>query len=168
MNDFVIVSIFLVQLPHEEAKMKVACQSMLALYPNQSYPLEVLCCHYLKTGKALLSCSQLFRGFFRNVKDQHPSSFRNCDFFSHGLFIIFFWSEKWGYLASDQGRNGCCCQLYLRNKTVFLLKCKKWVDGVNICLILWKCPLSWPVRAIFVAQNARWELIHLIFLNLIF
>ncbi|XP_061584934.1 tetratricopeptide repeat protein 37 [Cololabis saira] len=38
------------KLPHEEAKMKVACQSMLGLYPSQSYPLEVLCCHYLKTG----------------------------------------------------------------------------------------------------------------------
>ncbi|KAM4576471.1 tetratricopeptide repeat protein 37 [Odontesthes bonariensis] len=38
------------KLPHEEAKMKEACQSMLSLYPSQSYPLEVLCCHYLKTG----------------------------------------------------------------------------------------------------------------------
>ncbi|XP_069034465.1 tetratricopeptide repeat protein 37 [Embiotoca jacksoni] len=38
------------KLPQEEAKMKVACQSMLSFYPNQSYPLEVLCSHYLKTG----------------------------------------------------------------------------------------------------------------------
>lgn len=30
---------------------------MLSLYPNQSYPLEVLCSHYLRTGKILLSCS---------------------------------------------------------------------------------------------------------------
>uniref|UniRef100_A0AAQ5YSF1 Tetratricopeptide repeat domain 37 n=1 Tax=Amphiprion ocellaris TaxID=80972 RepID=A0AAQ5YSF1_AMPOC len=46
------------KMPLEENKMKVACQSMLSLYPNQSYPLEVLCSHYLKTGKTLLSCSQ--------------------------------------------------------------------------------------------------------------
>ncbi|XP_070689878.1 tetratricopeptide repeat protein 37 [Pempheris klunzingeri] len=37
-------------LPQEEAKMKEACESMLSLYPKQSYPLEVLCSHYLKTG----------------------------------------------------------------------------------------------------------------------
>uniref|UniRef100_A0AAX7T5H4 Tetratricopeptide repeat domain 37 n=1 Tax=Astatotilapia calliptera TaxID=8154 RepID=A0AAX7T5H4_ASTCA len=38
-------------LPQEEARMTAACQSMISLYPNQSYPLEVLCHHYLKTGK---------------------------------------------------------------------------------------------------------------------
>lgn len=38
------------KLPQEEAKMKEACESMLSHYPNQSYPLEVLCSHYLKTG----------------------------------------------------------------------------------------------------------------------
>uniref|UniRef100_A0A665T6Y8 Tetratricopeptide repeat domain 37 n=1 Tax=Echeneis naucrates TaxID=173247 RepID=A0A665T6Y8_ECHNA len=38
------------KLPQEEAKMKEACESMLSNYPNQSYPLEVLCSHYLKTG----------------------------------------------------------------------------------------------------------------------
>ncbi|XP_062272697.1 superkiller complex protein 3 isoform X2 [Scomber scombrus] len=30
--------------------MKEACESMLSLYPSQSYPLEILCSHYLKTG----------------------------------------------------------------------------------------------------------------------
>ncbi|XP_040010998.1 tetratricopeptide repeat protein 37 [Xiphias gladius] len=38
------------KLPQEEAKIKKACESMLSHYPNQSYPLEVLCSHYLKTG----------------------------------------------------------------------------------------------------------------------
>uniref|UniRef100_A0A8C9Y4R4 SKI3 subunit of superkiller complex n=1 Tax=Sander lucioperca TaxID=283035 RepID=A0A8C9Y4R4_SANLU len=38
------------KLPQEEAKLKQACESMLTLYPNQSYPLEVLCSYYLKTG----------------------------------------------------------------------------------------------------------------------
>ncbi|XP_022607239.1 tetratricopeptide repeat protein 37 [Seriola dumerili] len=38
------------KLPQEEAKMKAACESMLSHYPKQSYPLEVLCSHYLKTG----------------------------------------------------------------------------------------------------------------------
>ncbi|XP_060927149.1 superkiller complex protein 3 [Limanda limanda] len=38
------------KLPQEENKMTKACESMLTHYPNQSYPLEVLCSHYLKTG----------------------------------------------------------------------------------------------------------------------
>ncbi|KAM7416515.1 hypothetical protein PAMA_018530 [Pampus argenteus] len=38
------------KLPQEEAKMKEACESMLSLYPTQSYPLEILCSHYLKAG----------------------------------------------------------------------------------------------------------------------
>ncbi|XP_035022262.1 tetratricopeptide repeat protein 37 isoform X2 [Hippoglossus stenolepis] len=38
------------KLPQEENKMKKACESMLTHYPKQSYPLEVLCSHYLKTG----------------------------------------------------------------------------------------------------------------------
>ncbi|KAK2837420.1 hypothetical protein Q5P01_014632 [Channa striata] len=37
------------KLPQEEAKLKEACKSMMSLYPNQSYPLEVLCSYYLKT-----------------------------------------------------------------------------------------------------------------------
>ncbi|CAL8250745.1 unnamed protein product [Boreogadus saida] len=37
------------KLPQAEAKMKEACKSMLSLYPSQSYPLEVLCLHHLKT-----------------------------------------------------------------------------------------------------------------------
>lgn len=39
---------FLSKMPQEEAKMEVACQTMLSLYPDQSYPLEILCSHYLK------------------------------------------------------------------------------------------------------------------------
>ncbi|XP_014844173.1 PREDICTED: tetratricopeptide repeat protein 37 [Poecilia mexicana] len=38
------------KLPHEESKMKEACQSMSSAYPNQTYPLDVLCSHYLKTN----------------------------------------------------------------------------------------------------------------------
>lgn len=34
--------------------MKEACESMLSLYPNQSYPLEVICSHYLKTGETVV------------------------------------------------------------------------------------------------------------------
>ncbi|XP_060893952.1 superkiller complex protein 3 [Labrus mixtus] len=46
-------------LPQEEVKIKEACESMLTLYPDQSYPLEVLCSHYLRKGvlnEDALSC----------------------------------------------------------------------------------------------------------------
>ncbi|XP_035514221.1 tetratricopeptide repeat protein 37 [Morone saxatilis] len=58
------------KLPQEEAKMKKACESMLSLYPKQSYPLEVLCSHYLKTGvqnECAVSC-------FSRLLDLDPNS----------------------------------------------------------------------------------------------
>ncbi|KAF3850705.1 hypothetical protein F7725_012477 [Dissostichus mawsoni] len=58
------------KLPQEETKMKEACESMLSLYPNQSYPLEVLCSHYLRTGvqdEGAVSC-------FSRLLDLAPNS----------------------------------------------------------------------------------------------
>ncbi|MBN3275788.1 TTC37 protein, partial [Polyodon spathula] len=39
------------KLPHEEMKMKDACESMLSLYPASTFPLEVLCMHFIQTGR---------------------------------------------------------------------------------------------------------------------
>lgn len=39
------------QLPHEVAKLKELCDATLSCYPTQSYPLEALSEHYIKTGK---------------------------------------------------------------------------------------------------------------------
>ncbi|XP_008417156.1 tetratricopeptide repeat protein 37 [Poecilia reticulata] len=58
------------KLPHEESKMKEACQSMSSAYPNQTYPLEVLCSHYLKTNNMdedAVSC-------FSRLLEMAPSS----------------------------------------------------------------------------------------------
>uniref|UniRef100_A0A665SX81 Tetratricopeptide repeat domain 37 n=1 Tax=Echeneis naucrates TaxID=173247 RepID=A0A665SX81_ECHNA len=58
------------KLPQEEAKMKEACESMLSNYPNQSYPLEVLCSHYLKTGHLGLGTKALQEGRYKDaIKD---------------------------------------------------------------------------------------------------
>ncbi|KAJ8380559.1 hypothetical protein SKAU_G00013370 [Synaphobranchus kaupii] len=38
------------KLPHEEVKMKEACESMLSIYPTHIFPLEVLSTHYLHSG----------------------------------------------------------------------------------------------------------------------
>uniref|UniRef100_A0A672JP63 Tetratricopeptide repeat domain 37 n=1 Tax=Salarias fasciatus TaxID=181472 RepID=A0A672JP63_SALFA len=53
------------KLPQEEAKLKEACHSMMSLYPNQSYPVEVLCCQYLKTGMIVLPFSPIYKGCSR-------------------------------------------------------------------------------------------------------
>ncbi|KAM4808860.1 superkiller complex protein 3 [Rhinophrynus dorsalis] len=38
------------KLPHEETKLKEACDNMIAAYPSLPYPLQVLGLHYIKTG----------------------------------------------------------------------------------------------------------------------
>uniref|UniRef100_A0A7N8YD15 SKI3 subunit of superkiller complex n=1 Tax=Mastacembelus armatus TaxID=205130 RepID=A0A7N8YD15_9TELE len=53
------------KLPQEKAKMKEACEAMLSVYPTQSYPLEVLCSHYLKTDA--VSC-------FSRLQDLAPNN----------------------------------------------------------------------------------------------
>uniref|UniRef100_A0A673CNW3 Tetratricopeptide repeat domain 37 n=1 Tax=Sphaeramia orbicularis TaxID=375764 RepID=A0A673CNW3_9TELE len=53
------------KMPKEEGKMKEACETMLSLYPKQSYPLEVLCSHYLTTDA--ISC-------FSRLLDLNPGS----------------------------------------------------------------------------------------------
>lgn len=50
-NTVAVVNVYLLQVSQEERKLKGACESMLSLYPTQSYPLEVLCSHYLKAGR---------------------------------------------------------------------------------------------------------------------
>lgn len=42
------------QLPHEVAKLKEFCDATLSCYPTQSYPLEALSEHYIKTGKCII------------------------------------------------------------------------------------------------------------------
>ncbi|XP_030323083.1 tetratricopeptide repeat protein 37 [Calypte anna] len=36
--------------PHEAARLEQACNDMMALYPAVSYPLEVLCLHFVQSG----------------------------------------------------------------------------------------------------------------------
>lgn len=38
------------KMPHKEVKMKEVCEAMASLYPAESYPLEVLCSHYVTSG----------------------------------------------------------------------------------------------------------------------
>ncbi|KAH0628095.1 hypothetical protein JD844_008814 [Phrynosoma platyrhinos] len=38
------------KFPHEYSKLKTACEDMMTLYPAVSYPLEVLCLHFIQSG----------------------------------------------------------------------------------------------------------------------
>ncbi|KAG2466535.1 TTC37 protein, partial [Polypterus senegalus] len=41
---------YLSKLPHEEVKLKAACESMLCLYPSLTFPLEFLSLHFIDKG----------------------------------------------------------------------------------------------------------------------
>nr|XP_021397210.1 tetratricopeptide repeat protein 37 isoform X2 [Lonchura striata domestica] len=51
------------KFPHEVARLEKACHDMMVLYPTMSYPLEVLCLHFVQSGtlseKALHCFSRL-------------------------------------------------------------------------------------------------------------
>ncbi|RMC17980.1 hypothetical protein DUI87_04854 [Hirundo rustica rustica] len=53
----------LLKFPHEVARLEKACHDMMALYPTMSYPLEILCLHFVQSGtlseKALHCFSRL-------------------------------------------------------------------------------------------------------------
>uniref|UniRef100_A0A8C8DD58 Tetratricopeptide repeat domain 37 n=1 Tax=Oncorhynchus tshawytscha TaxID=74940 RepID=A0A8C8DD58_ONCTS len=53
------------RLSHEECKIKEACESILALYPSQTFPLEILGAHHLKSGKKSLTYENAGRCFSR-------------------------------------------------------------------------------------------------------
>ncbi|KFQ12766.1 Tetratricopeptide repeat protein 37 [Leptosomus discolor] len=38
------------KFPHETTRLEEACNDMIALYPTVSYPLEVLCLHFVQSG----------------------------------------------------------------------------------------------------------------------
>uniref|UniRef100_A0A8B9QGI1 Tetratricopeptide repeat domain 37 n=1 Tax=Apteryx owenii TaxID=8824 RepID=A0A8B9QGI1_APTOW len=38
------------KFPHETLRLKKTCDDMMALYPTLSYPLEVLCLHFIQSG----------------------------------------------------------------------------------------------------------------------
>ncbi|KAJ7416858.1 Tetratricopeptide repeat protein 37 [Willisornis vidua] len=38
------------KFPHEAARLEKACNDMMALYPTMSFPLEVLCLHFVNSG----------------------------------------------------------------------------------------------------------------------
>ncbi|NXK98466.1 TTC37 protein, partial [Formicarius rufipectus] len=38
------------KFPHETARLEKACNDMMSLYPTMSYPLEVLCLHFVNSG----------------------------------------------------------------------------------------------------------------------
>ncbi|XP_014739044.1 PREDICTED: tetratricopeptide repeat protein 37 [Sturnus vulgaris] len=52
------------KFPHEVARLEKACRDMVDLYPTVSYPLEVLCLHFVQSGtlseEALHCFSRLF------------------------------------------------------------------------------------------------------------
>uniref|UniRef100_A0A8C5U7Z4 Tetratricopeptide repeat domain 37 n=1 Tax=Malurus cyaneus samueli TaxID=2593467 RepID=A0A8C5U7Z4_9PASS len=47
-NNYLLLISF--KFPHEAARLEKACYDMMALYPTVTYPLEVLCLHFIHSG----------------------------------------------------------------------------------------------------------------------
>ncbi|KAJ8262999.1 hypothetical protein COCON_G00154560 [Conger conger] len=61
------------KLPHEEVKMKEACEAMLTLYPTHAFPLEVLSSHYLHSGACSEEASRCFARLLELDADSGPA-----------------------------------------------------------------------------------------------
>ncbi|KFQ89523.1 Tetratricopeptide repeat protein 37, partial [Phoenicopterus ruber ruber] len=48
------------KFPHETARLEKACNDMMALYPTVTYPLEVLCLHFVQSGTLSEEALQYF------------------------------------------------------------------------------------------------------------
>ncbi|XP_075597024.1 superkiller complex protein 3 isoform X1 [Balearica regulorum gibbericeps] len=48
------------KFPHETARLEKACNDMMALYPTMTYPLEVLCLHFVQSGTLSEEALQCF------------------------------------------------------------------------------------------------------------
>ncbi|XP_035745210.1 tetratricopeptide repeat protein 37 [Egretta garzetta] len=58
------------KFPHETARLEKACNDMMALYPAVSYPLEVLCLHFIQSG----TLSEEALGCFSKLLEMDASS----------------------------------------------------------------------------------------------
>lgn len=56
------------KMPQREVKMKQICEAMVSLYPAESYPLEVLCSHYVAAGVF----NDETMGYFTQLLDKNP------------------------------------------------------------------------------------------------
>ncbi|NXS94416.1 TTC37 protein, partial [Jacana jacana] len=58
------------KFPHEAARLEKACRDMMDLYPTMSYPLEVLCLHFVQSG----ALSEEALGCFSKLLEMDASS----------------------------------------------------------------------------------------------
>uniref|UniRef100_W5M043 SKI3 subunit of superkiller complex n=1 Tax=Lepisosteus oculatus TaxID=7918 RepID=W5M043_LEPOC len=61
------------KLPHEEAKMKGACESMMSLYPSSTFPLEVLSTHFIQSGVCGEEAARCFARLAQRDSDSGPA-----------------------------------------------------------------------------------------------
>uniref|UniRef100_A0A8D3C255 SKI3 subunit of superkiller complex n=1 Tax=Scophthalmus maximus TaxID=52904 RepID=A0A8D3C255_SCOMX len=98
------------KLPQEEARLKKACESMLSHYPNQSYPLEVLCSHYLKAGHLGLGTKALQEGRYKDaIKDlAHGLKKMSCSTGWYSLAEAQFKVHGYSDSATSCSQGMCC------------------------------------------------------------
>uniref|UniRef100_A0A7M4E6S7 SKI3 subunit of superkiller complex n=1 Tax=Crocodylus porosus TaxID=8502 RepID=A0A7M4E6S7_CROPO len=103
------------KFPHETARLKKACDDMMVLYPTLSYPLEVLCLHFIQSGtvteEALHFCCRLMEmdassgpGFIGlGIKSLQEKKYEEAaKHLSEGLQKTSQCPAAWYYLAEAQ------------------------------------------------------------------
>ncbi|XP_014452741.1 superkiller complex protein 3 [Alligator mississippiensis] len=103
------------KFPHETARLKKACDDMMVLYPTLSYPLEILCLHFIQSGtvteEALHFCCRLMEmdsssgpGFIGlGIKSLQEKKYEEAaKLLSEGLQKTSHCPAAWYYLAEAQ------------------------------------------------------------------
>ncbi|XP_055367212.1 tetratricopeptide repeat protein 37 isoform X2 [Betta splendens] len=115
------------KLPQEEVKMKEACEAMLSLYPNQIYPLEILCSHYLKTG--ILSGDAV--SFFSRLLDLAPNN--SLGHMGLGTIALHEGRYKEAIAELTQGLKNLSCSTGWYNLAEAQFKTHRYSDSAASC-----------------------------------
>lgn len=115
------------KMPQREAKMIEACKAMLSLYPSESYPLEVLCSHYVTAdvfNNEAMSC-------FARLLDKNPG----CGLAHLGLGTKALHDEKYKeaitYLEQGLQKTNSSSGWFSLGRAQF--KMHRYSDSVTSC-----------------------------------
>ncbi|XP_077203715.1 superkiller complex protein 3 isoform X2 [Paroedura picta] len=103
------------KFPHEFPRLKKTCEDMMVLYPSMSYPLEVLCLHFIQSGcfteEAVDCCHRLLNIDSRSgpaliglgIRSLQEKKYEDADRnLTEGLQQTSCCSAGWRYLGETQ------------------------------------------------------------------
>uniref|UniRef100_A0A8B9BFR4 SKI3 subunit of superkiller complex n=1 Tax=Anser brachyrhynchus TaxID=132585 RepID=A0A8B9BFR4_9AVES len=169
------------KFPHETTKLEKACDDMIALYPTVSYPLEVLCLHFIESGvvseEALHRFSKLLEmdsssspgiiGF--GIKCLQEKKYEEAvKSLTEGLKKASQCLGAWHYLAEAQMKihkhrnavlscNQGNCLLIERASAVLHLFMQSSQCGLCTVGRCWQQPYSFAFRSLAACAGVSWK-----------